>query len=100
LKYTSAEIGGNQLAQRAGDFAASASILAAKIAADASEGADIRMSRYMPDKAYIGGINLDPGTYTVTVIYYSGIRTIASYEYRDVNIRINSLNLIESFCLQ
>jgi hypothetical protein len=100
LKYAGAEIGANQIAQKAGDFAAAASILAAKIAADASEGADIRMSRYMPDKVYIGGINLDPGTYTVTVNYYSGIRIIASYEYGDVNIRINSLNLIESFCLQ
>jgi len=33
----------------------------------ASEAADTRMARYLPNKAFVGGITLDPGTYKVKV---------------------------------
>jgi len=101
LKYATAQVAADQIAQtKAGRLGAIASTVAAKKGLDATEGADIRMSRYMPDKAYIGGINLDPGTYTVTINYYSGRKIVASYERKDINIRANAVNLIEAYCLQ
>ncbi|HCC38162.1 MAG TPA: hypothetical protein DEQ14_11440, partial [Treponema sp.] len=75
-------------------------VVASKVAIDASEGADIRMSRYFPDKAYIGGIDLDPGTYSITINFYSGAEIIASEEYNDVNVEAGKLNLIEGVSLK
>ena len=101
LKYAIADVAATQAGKESSSsFAAYASAVTAKIAADASEGADTRMARYFPDKAYVGGINLDPGTYSVTITYYSGNPVIARDEPRDVNIRVNELNLIETFCLR
>jgi hypothetical protein len=67
---------------------------------DLSEAADTRMSRYLPDKAYIGGINLDPGVYSVIINYYSGNDLITGVEYRDVTVSQNGLNLLESVNLR
>jgi hypothetical protein len=82
------------------ELAAVASALAAKAAFDATESADIRMSRYLPDKAHIGGINLDPGNYHLTVHYYSGRHIIAKEEHKDVAVRAGRLNLIETINLR
>jgi uncharacterized protein len=73
---------------------------AARTALELSESADTRMSRYLPGKAYIGGVNLDPGTYSVIINYYNGSNLIASAEYTDVNVRLNRLNLLESVNLK
>ena len=101
LKYAAADIAATQAGKESNSsLAAYGSALAAKIAIDASEGADTRMARYFPDKAYIGGINLDPGTYTVNITYYSGHPVIARDKPRDVNVRANELNLIETFFLR
>jgi len=62
---------------------------------NASEQADVRMGRYFPGKAYIGGINLDPGNYTVTVRYYQGGQVIST-DTREVNIKSGALNLLET----
>ena len=102
-KYAAADVAANVAKNRGGDFAELAGISAAiagKASADASEGADIRMSRYIPDKAYIGGINLDPGTYNITINYYSGSRIVAKDERRDVVVRANAPNLIETISLK
>jgi len=100
LKYAAADVTASRVAERGSSSAAMLSAIMAKAAIDASESADIRMSRYLPDKAYIGGINLRPGTYTVTVNYHSGRRIIASDEHRNVNVRADVLNLIESVSLK
>ncbi len=106
VKYAAADVAatitieaaknGNEWAQ----LGASAAVVASKVAIDASEGADIRMSRYFPDKAYIGGIDLDPGTYSITINFYSGAEIIASEEYNDVNVEAGKLNLIEGVSLK
>jgi hypothetical protein len=72
-----------------------------QIFAEASEQADLRISRYFPAKAWAGGINLEPGIYSFHVFYYgrSG-REIASFRYEDMYIRENSLNLAEAICLK
>jgi hypothetical protein len=53
------------------------------------------MGQFLPNKAFVGGINLDPGSYTVAVQFASGTR----YEY-DVEVNEGSLNLIDAFCLK
>jgi uncharacterized protein YfaP (DUF2135 family) len=58
------------------------------------------MSRYLPDKAYIGGINLDPGTYQVYINYYHGNKIIFRDEHKNVVVKKNGLNLIESVKLK
>jgi hypothetical protein len=69
--------------------------------AEATEKADLRIARYFPGKAYVGGINLDPGVYSVTVNYYSANnRLIASYTEDEVVVRSNALNLTETVCFQ
>jgi len=73
-----------------------ATAIASMIAIEVSERADTRMARFLPGKAFIGGINLNPGTYSVTVNYYNGNRIV----YRDVhnNVIVNQrgLNLLQS----
>jgi hypothetical protein len=107
LKYVVAEITAYQIdyasddkKDKAPSLEASMLVMFQKMAIDASENADVRMSRYFPDKAYIGGINLDPGTYTVTVNYYSGGKIVARDEHSNVNVRADVLNLIESVSLR
>jgi hypothetical protein len=73
--------------------------LATQIFAEASEQADLRISRYFPARAYIGGINLPPGVYSLTVNYYgTNGRRIASYPFEKVPVRENTVNLVESVC--
>jgi hypothetical protein len=75
--------------------------LAAQVFAEASEQADLRISRYFPAKAWAGGINLVPGTYSFRVCYYSRSgKEIASFRYKDMDIRENVLNLAEAVCLK
>ncbi|MDR2716881.1 MAG: hypothetical protein LBB89_02300 [Treponema sp.] len=100
LKYTTAYITAAVVEEKQGAILANLSALAAKKTADATESADIRMSHYLPDKAYIGGINLDPGTYNVVINFYSRGSVVARKEYRDVNVKANTLNLVETINLK
>jgi hypothetical protein len=68
---------------------------AAKKGLDASESADTRSARYLPAKAYIGAIDLDPGTYTLT-INYNGGETVA----KTVEIKAGAISLVEAVCLK
>jgi hypothetical protein len=75
--------------------------LGSQVYSEASEQADLRLSRYFPAKAWVGGINLDPGLYSFTVNYYDGNNgTIASFREEDVPVRKNSLNLRELVCIK
>jgi hypothetical protein len=75
--------------------------LLAQFFAEASEQADLRVSRYFPAKAYVGGINVKPGVYSFQVKYYnkSG-REIGSVRYQNMRVRENTLNLAEAVCLK
>jgi hypothetical protein len=74
--------------------------IGAQVFAEASEKADLRISRYFPAKAYVGGITLTPGTYSYTVTYYSGNRAVSSVRQENVAIRAGGLNLAETICLK
>ena len=96
LKYAAVEISAIAAGQtKGGSLAQSAVVLAGKKAADATEKADVRMARYFPGKAYIGGINLDPGSYAVAIRYYQGGNVIAEEERR-VDVKAGALNLLET----
>ncbi|MDR3122273.1 MAG: hypothetical protein LBU16_00645 [Treponema sp.] len=71
-----------------------------QIFAEASEKADLRISRYFPAKAYVGGVTLDPGLYSYSIIYYSGGRVVDSFRQENVPIRAGRVNLAEVACLQ
>jgi hypothetical protein len=77
------------------------SSIAAQVYAEASEQADLRVSRYFPARAYVAGINLPPGHYSFSIKYYnrSG-NEIASIRREGMNIRENALNLAQSVCLK
>jgi hypothetical protein len=74
--------------------------LIGRVAADLSEQADTRVSRYFPGYAYVGGINLNPGVYTVTVRYYGRSGLIYSERRSNVMVSSGSLNLLEFICLK
>jgi hypothetical protein len=77
------------------------SSIAAQAYAEASEQADLRISRYFPAKAYVGGINLPPGRYSFNIKYYNrNGKEIASIRHEDMDIRENALNLVQSVCLK
>lgn len=100
IKYAAADVLAVVTADKAGELAGLAVAIAAKTGLEATESADTRMSRYLPDKAYIGGINLDPGTYNVTVNFYSGGRIISQIERVGVVVREKGLNLIDAVSLK
>ena len=95
LKYAAADIAATQAGNTpGGDIARLATANAARVAVNASESADIRMGRYFPNKAYVGGINLEPGSYPVTINFSSGaIKELV------VDIQANSINLVDAVSL-
>jgi len=103
LKYTAADIAVAEIERRQennGGLAALGIAFAAKKTLEATEHADIRMSRYLPAKAYIGGIILEPGTYNITVNFCSGNSVISKKEYNNYNVREKGLNLIDAVSLK
>jgi hypothetical protein len=73
--------------------------MAGMVAFDKTEAADTRSSRYLPGKAYAGGITLNPGAYKVAINYYSGGSVVHSVE-KSVEAAAGKLNLIEAVSLK
>jgi hypothetical protein len=71
-----------------------------QIFAEASEKADLRISRYFPARAYVGGVTLDPGLHSYSIIYYSGGKVVDSFRQENVLIRAGGVNLAETVCLK
>ena len=100
VKYASVYVIAEATAQSSeNEFAGTLAAMAAKITFDATESADIRMERYLPAKAWIGAVNLEPGAHTITINYYSGSRKIGSEE-RTIQAETGRLNLLEGICLK
>ena len=100
LKYAAADVAAIKASEKGASSMALTYIRIARTLIDVSEKADVRMSRYLPEKAYIGGVNLEPGAYTVTVNYYSGGKIIATDVRREIIVKTGTLNLLESISLQ
>jgi len=72
-----------------------------QIYAEASEQADLRLSRYFPAKALVGGATLDPGTYSYTIKYYGASGSVIHQErFENVEVRAGALNLAEGLCIR
>ncbi|MDR2796246.1 MAG: hypothetical protein LBB47_06010 [Spirochaetaceae bacterium] len=100
IKYTSVYAIAEAAAQSSGsESVGTLTALAAKITFDATERADIRMERYLPAKAWIGAVNLEPGTHNITIHYYAGATEIKSEE-RTIQAEKGRLNLLEGICLK
>jgi hypothetical protein len=73
---------------------------ATSVAVDASENADLRLSRYFPAEALVGECLVDPGTYHLVLRFYSADgRLLHSDDKGSVSVNADSLSLYESFFL-
>jgi hypothetical protein len=68
----------------------------AQAAVDASEVPDTRGARYLPDKAYAAGFNVEPGPHDVAVAFSDGTLR----EFKQVECRAGRLNLLEAVNLK
>ena len=102
LKYAAADIAATAAAEKSGGgaLAGLGASIGGKLIADASESADIRMSRFFPSKAYVGGIALEPGTYNITINYYSRGSHVGKDERKDFEVKANTPNIIETINLK
>jgi hypothetical protein len=71
-----------------------------QVFAEATEKADLRISRYFPARAYVGGITLEPGLYSYSITYYAGSRVVDSFRQENVPLQAGRLNLAEAACLK
>ncbi len=75
--------------------------LGTQIYAEASEQADLRISRYFPGKAHVGGFTVEPGTYSFTVRYFNGAnRLVESVRFDSVEVQPGRLSLSEAVCVK
>jgi uncharacterized protein len=71
------------------------------MAVDATENADLRISRFFPGKVYTSEILLPAGFYDIKVQYYGAHNTLLFVdEYPETEIKKNELNLISSSYLR
>jgi len=69
--------------------------------AEVSEQADLRISRYFPGKAWVGGITVDPGIYSFRVNFYgSSGNLLNSRDFQNITVNSKTLNLTEAFFLR
>jgi hypothetical protein len=75
--------------------------LGTQVLAEVSEKADLRLSRYFPGRAHVGGITLDPGVYSFDVFYYDHRdRLVQRVRVENMRVSAGKLNLIEVKCLK
>jgi hypothetical protein len=74
--------------------------LLGKVATEVTEHADLRVSGYFPAQALVGGINLEPGSYSITINYYGRDGLIRTDHRENILVRENNLNLTEFICLK
>lgn len=73
--------------------------LATDIAVDISENADLRTSRFLPNEAYVGDIELAPGVYSIRLDYVgSSGGVLYSKSYDQFEVKEKKLNLISNYC--
>ena len=64
-----------------------------------TERADVRSSRYFPANAWVTGVNLKPGKYNVEILYKTKSNGVLYKTATSVSVGLESLNLVESICL-
>jgi hypothetical protein len=72
--------------------------IAADVAVDATENADLRVSHFFPAYAYISEVEANPGTYTVEIGYYGKNGNLLFTDNKgEVEIKAKGFNFFESF---
>ncbi|MCB5230677.1 MAG: hypothetical protein WCX83_02775 [Candidatus Cloacimonas sp.] len=72
--------------------------LAADIAVDISENADLRTSRFLPNEVYVGEVELDSGVYNIRIDYLDSYgRLIHSHRKEGYEVKNNPMNMINSY---
>ena len=81
-------------------FWAFAGTIAADVAADASEMADLRLARYLPKEAHMVEIPVTEGTHSIRVEYYASSGDLLyTHDMGEVEVAAGHPNLFESFYL-
>ena len=71
--------------------------VATDVAVDASEQADLRVSRYFPAYTYAGEWELEPGTYDMAIEYFGNTGMLRVEELGEVTVEAGELNFVSSF---
>ncbi|MCL2381170.1 MAG: hypothetical protein FWC64_06190 [Treponema sp.] len=91
-RATAAAIGAQIAEETGGQGMGLAVGILGRVFAEAAERADTRVSRYFPNHALVGAVNLEPGSYTVTVFFY-GSAGLVNTQSRPIEVREHTLNL-------
>lgn len=71
--------------------------VATDVAVDASEQADVRVSRYFPAYAHVGEWVVEPGTREIEIEYYGSGGLLRVEEIGPVDVQAGGLNFVTSF---
>lgn len=71
--------------------------IVADVAVDASEQADLRLSRYFPAYAHVGEWDVAPGEHTIEIEYFSGGNLVFVDNLGTVRVGEQGVNLLTSF---
>jgi hypothetical protein len=95
-KYIAADIAAQEsIKQGTPELVAAGVAFIAKKALDATEGADVRAARYLPGKAYVGAVDLNPGHYNVIITYSTGDKVTKS-----VDVKAGKIAIVEAILLK
>lgn len=106
LKTVAKEVGKQALNDSMADqgaggfFVALLAGIAADVAVDATENADLRISHFFPSHARVAEVAVDPGIYHVTVEYWNGSDLMIAQDHGEHEFSLGGLNLIESHMLR
>lgn len=70
------------------------------VATEVSERADVRSSRYFPSTAWVAGVNVPPGNYSVKITYKNISGSVVGQETQQMTVGLSQINLVESVCLR
>ncbi len=97
IKGIIAQKGKEQMQKQGGLAMGLLGSIVADVAVEASEQADLRVSRYFPAFAFVREFEVPPGEHQVRVEYFSDGTLIFSDELGSVNVTENGLNLVTSY---
>ena len=97
IKGLAAEQGKEKMTQNMDGLTGFFVRIAADIAVDITENADLRTSRFFPAKAYLREVHLDEGTYEITINYYGKNNQLLYSDKKGIiTLKAGKLNLLES----
>ncbi len=101
VKGLLAEKGKQEMVNQVGDnLFGKLAMIATDVAVDATENADLRISRFFPSMAYIGNVPIDPGTHSIRINYFDTKNKLVFSDFiEQKEVSKDGLNLIESYYL-